>query len=357
MRGKPNSILITGGAGFVGSHVAHGFLEKGCNVTVYDNLSRASSLGLRSGSVRLYNVRYLQERFPKVRFLKGRVEDSRRLSRAARGHDAIIHLAGQVAVTSSLTDPRRDFETNALGTFNALEAARLADAAVVVSSTNKVYGDNVNQVSVKEKATRYAYAGRRFSKGIPESFPTDHCGHSPYGVSKLAADLYAQDYARSYGLSTSIFRMSCVYGPRQFGTEDQGWVAWFVIAAVTRKPVTIYGDGKQVRDLLYVDDLAKAFGKSLERRSVGEVYNIGGGVSNTLSLLELVEILEKMTGRSLRLKFKGWRDADQKVYISDIRKAKERLGWRPRVGPAEGVSRLLHWVEQNRRLFEGYRKS
>jgi CDP-paratose 2-epimerase len=265
--------------------------------------------------------------------------------------DAIVHVAAQVAVTTSVKSPRTDFEINTLGTFNVLEVARANDASVVYTSTNKVYGENVNRIPVVEKETRYEFSEPRYRNGIPEDFSTDLTGHSPYGCSKLAADSYVQDYAHTYGLKTGVFRMSCIYGERQFGVEDQGWVAWFGIATLTGKPITIYGDGKQVRDVLHVSDLVEAFDKFLDSSLKHAVCNIGGGPSNSLSLIELLSLLEKMTGKTPRLTYTDWRTADQKVYISNISRAKEIMSWVPKVTPSEGVGRLIKWVSNNRDLF------
>lgn len=214
-------------------------------------------------------------------------------------------------------------------------------------STNKVYGDNVNRIPVRAHGTRYVYEDPAFAHGIPEDFSTDRCHHSPYGASKLAADLYVQEYAHSYGLKAGVFRMSCIYGPRQFGMEDQGWVAHFAISAFFGKPITIYGDGKQVRDVLFVEDLVRAFEAFVDRAPglQGRVFNMGGGPSFTLSLLELVDLLEKDLGRKVPVSFSDWRPADQKVYISDTRRTQKELSWTPRVGPAEGVGRILGWLK------------
>jgi CDP-paratose 2-epimerase len=250
-----------------------------------------------------------------------------------------------------LKDPRADFETNALGTLNVLESARLNDCAVVFCSTNKVYGENVNSIPIEEHSQRYNFSDAEYVNGIPENFSIDRTGHSPYGSSKLSADTYVQDYAHTYGLRTAVFRMSCIYGERQFGVEDQGWVAWFVIASMTGRPITIYGDGKQVRDVLYVKDLIGAFDRFIGSNIKHGVYNMGGGPRNTLSLLELVDLIEKHTGRRADLNYADWRQADQKVYISDIRNVSENLGWKPTISPSDGVARIIKWVEDNRDLF------
>lgn len=342
-------VLITGGAGFIGSHAAEYYAKKGAKVICYDNLSRADLLQKKINQ--RFNWNYLKK-FPNVQLIRGDVRNFARLRKATRGVDVIIHTAGQTAVTTSLKDPRTDFEVNALGTFNVLEAARLSrkKPTVIYCSTNKVYGENVNKIKVIEKESRYAFE-EKFKKGIPETLPIDLCEHTPYGCSKLAGDLYVQDYGHLYGLKTGVFRMSCIYGERQFGVEDQGWVAWFVIATLLGKPITIYGDGKQVRDVLYVKDLVKAFDLFIKSNLTQEVFNMGGGAKNTLSLLELIDILEKKSGEKSRIEYDDWRTSDQKVYISDISKARAKLKWKPQVSPGKGVGRLMKWVGDNLELF------
>lgn len=335
--------LITGGAGFIGSNLADRLLARGDEVTIYDNLTRPGAIA---------NLRWLEESHGKrLRFIYGDVRDMDRLWRAVRGAQVIYHLASQVAVTTSVADPRTDFEVNALGTFNALEAARLLDEDPVFlySSTNKVYGA-MEDVGIVEQATRYAYAD--LPGGVPETQPLDF--HSPYGCSKGAADQYVRDYARIYGLRTVVFRQSCIYGPRQFGVEDQGWVAWFTIAAALGRPVTVYGDGKQVRDLLYVEDLLDAYDAAVANIDVarGRVYNLGGGPANTVSVwFELGQILRELAGRDLQVEFGPWRPGDQRVFISDTSLAGRELGWRPKVSVPDGVGRLYSWIERNRELF------
>jgi CDP-paratose 2-epimerase len=269
------------------------------------------------------------------------------LEAEAANCDVLLHLAAQVAVTTSVADPRTDFEINAQGTFNVLEAARRVPRPpiVVYSSTNKVYG-GMDGVQVIANGTRYGYKDQPF--GIGEDQPLDF--HSPYGCSKGAADQYVRDYARIYGLRTVVLRQSCIYGPHQFGIEDQGWVAWFALCNLTQKPLTIYGDGKQIRDLLHVDDLIAAFDSAVERIEdvAGEVFNIGGGPDNTLSLLELLELLERITGSKTAHSFSDWRPGDQRVYISDVRRAQRLLDWRPTLPPEEGVRCMLAWMTANR---------
>jgi CDP-paratose 2-epimerase len=338
-------VLITGGAGFIGCHTADRFARRGDEVTIYDNLSRR---GGRS------NLEWLASRHGAgaIRLVAADLRDFDALASAARGQEVIFHLAGQVAVTTSVQNPRGDFEDNALGTFNALEAARLSgsDPIFLYSSTNKVYG-GMEGVPVVERATRYAY--RDLTHGIAESEPLDF--HSPYGCSKGAGDQYVRDYARIYGLRSVVFRQSAIYGPRQFGVEDQGWLAWFIIAAATGKPITIYGDGKQVRDVLYVEDLIDAYEAAIARigRVAGEVFNIGGGPANTLSIwTETGPLLEALFGRHIPVEWGDWRPGDQRICVMDVRQVSAALDWSPKVAPSDGVRRLYEWVVENRGLFE-----
>ena len=341
---KHQNYFITGGAGFIGSNYVHRLLARGEKVTVYDNLSRA-------GAHR--NLDWLRETHGENSFtlITGDIRDADLLAASCREADVIVHLAAQVAVTTSVTQPREDFEINALGTFNLLEAARLSGRkpAVLYASTNKVYG-GMEDVPVVEDATRWRYAD--LPHGCPESQPLDF--HSPYGCSKGAGDQYVRDYARIYDLPTVVLRQSCIYGPRQFGVEDQGWVAWMIIAAVTGRPLTIYGDGKQIRDVLYIDDLLDAYDLAIARidQVKGRVYNLGGGAQNTLSIwTEFGPLLEKLLGKPIPVGRGDWRPGDQKVFVADIRKAERELGWKPGVGVEQGVKMLFKWVQENRALF------
>ncbi len=339
-------VLITGGAGFIGSNAARRFLEKGHRVIVVDDLSRKGTEE---------NLAWLRSLGRELVFEKGDVRDFGFLQSLMERYRpmAVIHLAAQVAVTTSVDDPRTDFEINALGTFNVLEAVRLSGQrpAFLFASTNKVYG-GLEDVPVVEQDGAYDYESLPF--GVGEDRQLDF--HSPYGCSKGAADQYVLDYARIYGLPTVVFRQSCIYGTRQFGVEDQGWVAWFVIAAVTGHPITIYGDGKQVRDVLFVEDLIDLYEAAIARidEVEGQAYNVGGGPENRMSLLQLIARLEKMLGREIPLAFSDWRPGDQRVFIADIRKAKRDLGWEPRTSPDEGVRLLLDWVMENRDLFRSF---
>jgi CDP-paratose 2-epimerase len=336
--------LITGGAGFIGSNYVHRLVQRGEKVTLYDNFSRG-------GAQR--NLEWLSNSFGQGAFdvIVGDVRDATKIAEAARDSDVIVHLAGQVAVTTSVIDPRDDFESNAIGTFNTLEAARLSERNPIFlySSTNKVYG-GMEDVELVEEATRWRYKDLLY--GCPETQPLDF--HSPYGCSKGTGDQYVRDYSRIYGLRSVVLRQSCIYGPRQFGIEDQGWVAWFIIAAVTGRNITIYGDGKQVRDILNVDDLLNAYDAAIEKINIasGEVYNMGGGPENVMSVwAEFGPILERLLGETIEVARGDWRPGDQRVFYADIRKAKQELGWEPKIGVEEGIHRLFDWVKENRELF------
>lgn len=340
-------VLVTGGAGFIGSHVAEYFASIGSEVVILDNFARDKLLGKDSEWTR-YNINYLKSKFSDLILVEADIRDFNEVLKAASGCDLIVHAAAQVAVTTSLIDPMTDFTINAQGTLNVLEAARRYDSAVIFLSTNKVYGDRVNQIPVVDLGTRYYYNSADYRYGIPEEFPVDGCAHTPYGCSKLAADIYVQDYGRVYGLRTIVFRMSCIYGERQFGVEDQGWLAHFIRRTISGEPITIYGDGKQVRDVLHVEDLVKAIAAAYNKASnlIGVVLNIGGGPENTISLLEAIDYIASLHGSRPVLRFEQWRQADQKVYVSDIRKAKNVLGWSPQIGWREGIKRLYKWISR-----------
>ena len=336
--------LITGGAGFIGSNYAQKLLQRGESVTVFDNLSRA-------GAPR--NIAWLKDQFGEngFRLMVGDVRNADQMLDAAKDADIIVHLAGQVAVTTSVVNPRDDFEANALGTFNALEAARLSgrDPIFIYSSTNKVYG-GMDDVELIEEATRWLY--KDLTKGCPETQPLDF--HSPYGCSKGTGDQYVRDYARIFGLRSVVFRQSCIYGPRQFGVEDQGWLAWMTIAAVTGRQITIYGDGKQVRDVLHVYDLLNGYDAAIEKidHAKGQVYNMGGGTRNLLAIwTEFGPILEKLLGKQIEVARGDWRPGDQRVFYADYTKAKNELGWEPKIDLEEGVEMLFEWVKENKELF------
>lgn len=340
-----NTYLITGGAGFIGSNYAARLIKRGENVIIFDNL-------VRTGTQR--NIEWLKDEFGSLSFqwVKEDIRNTGAVADTVKTADVVVHLAGQVAVTSSVINPMYDFSVNAGGTVSVLEAVRTAghQPIVIYSSTNKVYGGMENMALVEEEN---AYRYKDYPFGISEAQPLDF--HSPYGCSKGAGDQYVRDYARIYDIPTVVMRQSCIYGTRQFGVEDQGWVAWFIIAAITGRPITIYGNGKQVRDVLYIDDLLNAYDLAIHHidRTAGEVFNIGGGPANTMSIWgEFHTYLEKLAGKEIPVTWRDWRPGDQRIYVSDIRKAKEIFQWAPKIGVADGITRLFTWVKENRSLFE-----
>lgn len=337
-------ILITGGAGFIGINTAYYYLKKGDEVIILDNFSRKGSN---------LNIDWIEKnKSKKLKIIRAEIKShQKKIDETVKKVDIIIHLAAQVAVTSSVINPRNDFEINALGTFNLLESIRKSgnNPVFIYSSTNKVYGE-LKDLEIVEKKSRYVFKNLPF--GVSEKRLLDF--HSPYGCSKGAADQYVRDYSRIYGLNTVVFRQSCIYGPRQFGMEDQGWVAWFIIALIKNKNITIYGNGKQVRDLLYIDDLVFAYDLAIKNinKIKGEIYNIGGGNKNTISVwYELKPILEGLFKRKIKVKFSDWRPGDQPIFVSDIRKAKEDFKWEPKVKVEEGIKKLYNWVLTNKEIF------
>lgn len=340
------NILVTGGAGFIGTNLTAYYLKKGCRVCIFDNFARTGSQ---------MNLAWLKTLGGDLKIIKGNiVKDISLINKEIEKTDVVFHFAAQVAVTASVLDPRDDFEINAKGTFEILEKVRLSRSKPILfySSTNKVYGEMPN-VPVTENKSRYAY--KKLQLGISETQPLDF--HSPYGCSKGVADQYVRDYSRIYGLKTVVFRQSCVYGPRQFGVEDQGWVAWFIIALTMGKTVNIYGNGKQVRDLLEVSDLVRAYDLCLKKikTTSGKIYNIGGGVKNSMSVwYEFRPILEKLFDHKISAHFSPWRPGDQPIFISDNTKAKKDFGWEPQISLEKGISNLYYWVQQNKDLFKNF---
>ena len=331
--------LITGGAGFIGANTVRALLARGDNVVVLDNLSRATAQ---------LNVEWLSAQTEFVLAAES-VRDAAAVDAVFREHgpfDVVLHLAGQVAVTTSVADPRLDFETNAGGSFTVLDATRRLspEATFINASTNKVYG-RLDHHTVEERETRYV--DTTAPEGVSEREPLDP--HSPYGCSKAAADVYTLDYARIYGLNAVSLRQSCIYGPRQFGVEDQGWVAWFAMARRLDKSVTIYGTGKQVRDLLHIDDLVDLYLRVAERpaASAGRAYNVGGGPANTLSLLELMAVLDRWHPAAAEPAFAAPRSGDQLVFVADTTSASADLGWRPTTSLEDGLDSLLDFVDDH----------
>lgn len=342
LNGKDRVTLITGGAGFVGANLAHRLLSEGRRVLVFDNLSRP-------GVER--NLAWLEENHPNgLEVMVADIRDAAAVARAVARAEYVFHFAAQVAVTTSLADPREDFAVNGLGTLNVLEAARAQPVppSVLMTSTNKVYG-GLEDVGLRLEGQRYRPVAADIARhGISEARPLDF--HSPYGCSKGTADQYVHDYARSYGMKTVVFRMSCIYGQRQFGTEDQGWVAHFLLRALDREAITLFGDGRQVRDILFVDDLVEAF--VLAQRNIGKLaggaFNIGGGPRNVISLLDLLDQIEVLEGERPATLHEDWRTGDQRYYVSDTRRFEAATGWRPAVGAQQGIERLHRWLRQMR---------
>lgn len=347
------NLVITGGAGFIGCNMADAFRDK-AHVTIIDNLSRKGTE---------LNVAWLRQRNPTMTFVHADVRNYNDLCRpeairAFASADAVYHLAGQVAVTTSVIDPREDFECNALGTLNVIQAIRSfgqdrgRHPVVIYASTNKVYGGMESVRVLLRKAPEAGGDGERYEYadlpgGIPESMNLDF--HSPYGCTKGYADQYVRDVARPdiYDMKTIVFRQSCIYGPRQFGIEDQGWVAWFTIANATGIPATVYGDGKQTRDVLFVGDLVRAYDLATQHAATikGQIFNIGGGPANTLSIGELIRHLDGLSGRKTTCQFADWRPGDQRSFVCDIHKAGTAFGWTPQVGVAAGVGLLHEWIQ------------
>jgi CDP-paratose 2-epimerase len=338
--GRP--VLITGGAGFIGTNLAHRLLSEGRPVLIYDNLSRA---GVEQ------NLAWLRgQHGDLVQFKLGDTRNREVLRKAVQNASQIFHFAAQVAVTTSLNNPTDDFDVNARGTLNLLEAMRSLDdpPPLIFTSTNKVYGE-MRDVQLRVNNGRYEPENQQLRE---HGFSEDRClhFHSPYGCSKGCAEQYVLDYARTFGMRTAVFRMSCIYGLHQFGNEDQGWVAHFLIRALENEPITIYGDGCQVRDVLFVEDLVEAFLTAQENIEFlsGRAFNIGGGPGNTISLLELLELIGELHGKSPDVHFDTWRSADQQYYVSDTRRFSGATGWKQQVGVREGVCRLYKWLQEFR---------
>jgi len=335
--------LITGGADFIATNVADRLLRDGWRVRLFDNLSR-------DGVTR--NITWLQSQHgrvdpTRVEVTFGDVRDRDAVRRAVEGTSRVFHFAAQVAVTTSLVDPISDFEVNAGGTLNLLEALRRMKQppSLLFTSTNKVYG-HLDALPLRTRNQRYEPEETEIAQaGISERQALDF--HSPYGCSKGAADQYVLDYARTFGLPAAVFRMSCIYGPHQFGTEDQGWVAHFVIQTLKQAALTLYGDGRQVRDVLFVEDLVDAMLRAHDQidRVSGQAFNIGGGSANTTSLLELIDLIGDVCGRRPQYRLEAWRQADQRYYVSDTCKFHRATGWSPHVSLAEGLERLMTWFE------------
>ena len=332
------NILITGGAGFIGTNAVHYFAKKGWNVCLLDNLSRKGSEE---------NLRWLQsQKNYSFIFKKIDIRDKIDVDKLFQENsfDALIHLAGQVAVTTSIDDPREDLDINIIGTFNLLESIRKysPNTIMINASTNKVYGELENY-DVLEKDLSYKY--KSHPNGISESAILDF--HSPYGCSKGSADQYVIDYARIYDIKATTFRQSCIYGPRQLGSQDQGWISWFIISSLSKRTINIYGNGKQVRDVLYIDDLIRAYDLAISNSSniKGEAFNIGGGSSNSISLIECINMISEILDSKVEYNFSDPRPGDQKIFVSDISKISKALNWEPTYSVKKGVGNLIKWTK------------
>jgi CDP-paratose 2-epimerase len=338
----PRPVLIIGGAGFVGSNLAHGILSSGQPVRVVDNLSRP---GVE------HNLAWLQDTHgDRLEVMIADVADRDALERAIRGVSAVFHLAGQVAVTTSLKEPLADFEVNLRGTLNVLETLRAQEdpPPLLFTSTNKVYG-GLEDVGLEETDRRYEPRDPALRQsGIDEQRSLSM--RSPYGCSKGGADQYVLDYAKTFGLRTIVFRMSCIYGPHQLGNEEQGWVAHFALRALQRAGITLYGDGKQVRDILFVTDLVDAMLRAMRDidRLSGRAFNIGGGPERAVSLHEVLDLLASTSGEPIEIQFAPWRPGDQLYYVSDIRAFRRATGWTPQVDVRTGVNALWRWLREHR---------
>ena len=331
-------VLVTGGCGFIGCNLADALATRGQPVLVVDLLSRKGAEE---------NASWLKAQHrDRIEIVNADVRDANAMRDAVSGAAAVLHLAAQVAVTTSLERPLEDFSINAAGTLNVLEAVRQLNstAPVIFASTNKVYGKLLGSEDVENTGTRYQPSDSRYAFGVSEQAPLDL--YSPYGCSKGAADQYVHDYARVFGLRTAVLRMSCIYGPRQFGTEDQGWIAHFLLQAIRGETITIYGTGLQVRDALFVDDAVAAWLGALDRidQIAGRVFNLGGGIENSVSLIETIDMISELHGERPALQFGTWRPGDQPWYVSDVRAISGALDWSPKISFRNGLRALDRWI-------------
>ena len=341
-------VLVTGGAGLVGSHCAEFYAKKKAEVIVLDNLMRSLLFKSKKQSVE-YNWHYLG-RYKNVKRIKGDVRNEKDVIKAiGKGVDVVIHAAGQPGVFSSASILQEDFDINASGTVTVLECLRRKskNATFIYCSTDKIYG-----YDIAKKSAKNSKAGNRKKYTITDDTPIKFTGLSAYAASKLTGDIYTQLFHHNFKLRTAVFRMGCIYGPRQFGVESQGWVGWFVEAYLAGKKLTLYGDGSQVRDILYASDLVRAFESFINSKFDHRVYNIGGGSSNSLSLNDCLSILKQETGRTPNVKFAPWRKNDQKVCIMDIKRVSRELRWKPKVGPPSGIREVIRWVQDNKVFFK-----
>ncbi|WP_371803539.1 NAD-dependent epimerase/dehydratase family protein [Candidatus Lokiarchaeum ossiferum] len=360
------TILITGGLGFIGSHIAVRAMKQGYHVCVADNLSRPTSLQNNNiEKIKFFTKNLFEDKYPSIRIY---IEDICKKETLQQIFEEIqpsiiIHAAGQTSAIDSISNPEFDFQNNVIGLFNTLECCRqsLNRTTFIYFSTNKVYGTAPNNVSLTEGDLRY-FPSNPKTMGIAENSSIDQTKHTPYGISKLTGDLYVQEYGKLYNMDTCVFRLSCIYGDRQFGFEEQGWVSHFVIQALLDKEITIYGNGKQVRDILYIDDLVDlvmTYFQKMENsesqefldQDANKVFNVGGGKENTISLLELIDIIEDQLGKKIKLSSQIWRPADQKYYVTDISKVSKAFSWQPQIDALKGLKNLIVWTQNHIELF------
>ncbi len=360
------TILITGGLGFIGSHSAIKLYEEGYKVILVDNLSRPAP-NITQQQAQRYNKLFLEDHFPEIEIILGDIRNANLLSDIFRRHkpDGVLHAAGQTSAVGSIVNPENDFTNNVVGLFNTLELSRKSASvkSFCYLSTNKVYGENVDGILLTDAETAYTPENPAYL-GMDESGRVDRSKHTPYGVSKLAGDLYVQEYARMYGLNSAVFRMSCIYGPRQFGFVEQGWISHFLINAVAEKPIDIFGSGKQVRDILFISDLTslihKYFNGALSLPPSGTsdigkgnniIFNVGGGAKNAVSVTEVLNLIKKIAPLSPQIRYDRPRQADQKYYVSNISKVCRAFGWAPEVSPEEGILASYHWIANHKGFF------
>jgi len=360
-----SKILITGGLGFIGHHLAIKLFQKGHKITVLDNLSRPITVisDPLNPINKNFNWEYLEEFYPEIKKEIIDIRDIEKITNIIENFkpEIIIHAAGQTSAVDSIENPRFDFDNNTIGLFNVLNSAKESNIVrdFLYISTNKVYGHNVSKTPLIEGKTRYIPEKKNF-KGFSETLSIDHSIHTPYGISKLTGDLYVQEFGKIYDMKNTVFRLSCIYGDQQFGIHGQGFISYMFLNAISGKPIQIYGNGKQVRDILYIDDLSDLVERYLSStiglnpkifNQKSRVYNIGGGINSTISLLELVGKFESILGKKLKTEFSNWRLGDQKLYISDITKIYSDIGWKPNIYPEIGIKRLTKWIEANKTLF------
>jgi CDP-paratose 2-epimerase len=338
-------VLVTGGCGFLGSHVCEMYRKMGEEVVAIDSLTKHELMrtGYKVNRARNYNLEFIKS--IGVKFIKGDIRNREILEKAAKGCDFIVHTAAQPAMTISIERPQFDLEVNVIGTFNVLEAARKFDLPVVYCSTIHVYGNKINE-ELKEGETRYI----REPPSIDENYPVMRGQVTPLHSSKRAAELYVSAYTNTYGLEAATFRLTGMYGPRQFGGEDHGWVANFCIRTILGLPIKVFGTGKQVRDILYASDAASAFEAFYKHRKSG-IYNIGGGPERAISLIECLHLISELTGLQQKIEFKEVRLGDLWYFVCDITKARKQLGWEPKISNREGLKRLIEWIQTNKGLF------